>query len=84
MDDPTWLLNPDERISVLEAIKAYTVNGAYQLYRDDVIGTVEAGKYADLIVIDRDVFKINPLEIDGIKVLTTIFNGKVVHGDFNY
>ena len=84
MDDPTWLLNPDERISVLEAIKAYTINGAYQLYRDDVIGTVEAGKYADLIVIDRDVFKVNPLEIDGIKVLTTIFNGKVVHGDFNY
>lgn len=84
IDDPTWLLNPAERISVLDAVKAYTINGAYQLFREDTIGSIEVGKYADLIVTDRDVFKINPLEIDGIKVLTTIFNGKVVHGDYNY
>jgi predicted amidohydrolase YtcJ len=84
IDDPTWLLNPEERISVLDAVKAYTINGAYQLFRDDVIGSVEVGKYADLVVIDQDIFKIDPLKIDGIKVLTTIFNGTVVFGDYNY
>ena len=84
IDDPTWLLNPEERISVLDAVKAYTINGAYQVFRDNVIGSIEAGKYADLVVVDQDIFKINPLKIDGIKVLATIFNGSLVHGNYNY
>lgn len=84
IDDPTWLLNPAERLTVLDMVKAYTINGAYQLYREDVIGSLEPGKYADMIVIDQDIFKINPLDIDKTMVLTTIFNGKVVSGDFNY
>jgi predicted amidohydrolase YtcJ len=84
IDDPTWLLNPDERISVLDAVKAYTINGAYQLYREDTVGSLKVGKYADMIVVDQDIFKIDPLRIDSIKVLTTIFNGKPVFGDYNY
>jgi len=84
IDDPTWLLNPAERISVMDIVKAYTVNGAYQLYRENVIGTLETGKYADMIVVDQDIFKVNPLDIDKTEVLTTIFNGKVVYGDFEY
>ena len=84
IDDTTWLLNPDERISVLDAVKAYTINGAYQLYRDDTTGSVEVGKFADMIVVDQDIFKINPLNIDSTKVLTTIFNGEPVFGDYNY
>ncbi|MDD4583468.1 MAG: amidohydrolase family protein [Eubacteriales bacterium] len=84
IDDPTWLLNPKERISVLDAVKAYTINGAYQLYRDDKVGSIEKGKLADLIVVDQDIFKIDPLKIDKTKVLTTIINGKSVFGDYNY
>ncbi|HZK01595.1 MAG TPA: amidohydrolase family protein [Anaerovoracaceae bacterium] len=84
IDDPKWLLNPEERISVLDAVKAYTINGAYQLYRDDEIGSIENGKLADLIVVDQDIFKVNPLKIDQTKVLTTIFNGKPVFGDYNF
>lgn len=84
IDDPTWLLNPDERISVLDAVKAYTINGAYQLYRDDTTGSIEVGKFADMIVVDQDIFKINPLNIDSTKVLTTIFNGEPVFGDYKY
>ena len=83
INDPTWLLNPAERVSVLDMVKAYTANGAYQLYREKTIGTLETGKFADMIIVDQDVFKINPLNIDKTKVLTTIFNGNVVYGKYN-
>lgn len=82
INDPTWLLNPAERVSVIDIVKAYTINGAYQLYRDQSIGSLEAGKFADMIVVDRDIFKSDPLDIDKTKVLTTIFNGKVVFGNY--
>jgi predicted amidohydrolase YtcJ len=65
-------------------VKAYTINGAYQLYREKSIGSLETGKYADMIVVDQDIFKANPLDIDKTKVLTTIMGGKVVYGDFKY
>lgn len=84
IDDPTWLLNPAERIPVLEAVKAYTINGAYQLFRDAYTGSVEVGKKADLIVVDQDIFKIDPLAIDGIQVLTTVFAGQPVYGTYQY
>jgi predicted amidohydrolase YtcJ len=82
INDPTWLLNPAERVSVMDMVKAYTVNGAYELYREKSIGTLENGKYADMIVVDQDIFKVNPLDIDKTKVLTTIFNGSVVYGEY--
>lgn len=84
INDPTWLLNPAERVSVMDMVKAYTINGAYQLYREDTVGSIEKGKFADMIVVDKDIFKVNPLDIDGIKVLTTIFDGDVVYGNYNY
>lgn len=84
INDATWLLNPAERVSVLDMVKAYTVNGAYQLYRDKTIGSLETGKFADMIVVNQDIFKANPLDIDKTKVLTTIFDGDVVYGDYNY
>jgi hypothetical protein len=84
INDPTWLLNPAERVSVLDMVKAYTINGAYQLYREDTVGSLEPGKFADMIVVDQDIFKINPLDIDKTQVLTTIFNGEAVSGDYSY
>ncbi len=83
INDPTWLLNPAERVSVMDMVKAYTVNGAYQLYRDHSIGSLEKGKFADMIIVDQDIFKVNPLDIDKTKVLTTIFDGKVVYGEYH-
>ena len=78
-DDPRWLLNKNERVSVMDMIKAYTINGAYQLFRENEVGSIEAGKYADLIIIDKDPFLIDPLQIENIKVLETIFNGEMVY-----
>ncbi|MDD3167910.1 MAG: amidohydrolase family protein [Eubacteriales bacterium] len=84
IDDPTWLLNPAERVPVMDMVKAYTINGAYQLFREKSIGSLEVGKCADMIVVDQDIFKVKPLDIDKTKVLTTIFNGEAVFGDYNY
>ncbi len=84
MNDPTWLLNPDERVSVCDMVRAYTINGAYQLYRENTVGSLQVGKLADMIVVDQDIFTVNPLDIDKTEVLTTIFNGRVVHGDYDY
>ena len=80
IDDPTWLLNPDERITVKEAIEAYTINGAYQLFREDEIGSLEAGKYADFIVIGDDILKANPLDIDATELVATVIAGETVFG----
>ncbi|MBR0597302.1 amidohydrolase [Sinanaerobacter chloroacetimidivorans] len=78
-DDPQWLLDKNERASVLDMVKAYTINGAYGLYMEDKVGSIEKGKCADLIIIDKDLFEINPMDIETVKVLTTIFNGEIVY-----
>jgi predicted amidohydrolase YtcJ len=80
IDDPTWLLNPEERISVKQAIEAYTINGAYQVFREKEVGSLKAGKFADLIVVDQDILKIDPLRIDSTKVLANYIGGKLVFG----
>lgn len=79
-DDPKYLLNPEERISVKQAIEAYTINGAYQLFRENETGSIKEGKVADLVVLGSDLFKVNPVDIDSTEVVATIFNGKVVTG----
>jgi predicted amidohydrolase YtcJ len=78
IDDTVHLRNPKERISLKEAIEAYTINGAYQLLREDEIGSIESGKSADFIVVDQDPFAINPLDLDGIKILATYIDGEMV------
>ena len=78
IDDPRFLLNPEERLSVKDMIEAYTINGAYQIYREDEVGSLEAGKFADYLILDADPLTIDPLKLDGIKVLHTVFEGKKV------
>lgn len=81
IDDPTWLLNPDERASIKQMIEAYTINGAYQMRSEDTIGSLAKGKSGDFIVIDKDIVNLDPLKIDGVKVLSTVFKGDVVSGE---
>ena len=79
MDEPQWLLNKDERVSVCDIVRSFTINGAYLIFRDDEIGSIEVGKCADFIVLDRDIFEINPVDIGNTQVLMTFFDGKVVY-----
>jgi len=71
---------PGERIGLDEAIAAYTINAAYLNAIDDRTGSVEVGKYADLIVIDRNLFEIPIQEVSDARVLLTLLEGKVMYG----
>jgi predicted amidohydrolase YtcJ len=71
---------PGEKVSVEEAVRAYTVNGAWTQFMEGLKGTVEAGKLADLVVLDRDIFTVPPEEIGETTVRLTVFDGKIVFG----
>ena len=71
---------PEEKVPIEEAVRAYTVNGAWAEFAESYKGTLEAGKLADLVVLDRDIFAIPPEEIGGVKVRMTVFDGKILYG----
>ncbi len=73
------LVSPNEAIGIMDAIRLYTWNGAYLGKEEDIKGSIETGKLADMIVIDRDILTIPPEEIKDVKVLTTIVDGMIVY-----
>lgn len=72
-------LGAEQALNLTEALQIFTQNGAKALGRETETGSLETGKSADLIVLDRDLFKIEPSEISGTKVLMTIFQGRLVY-----
>ena len=79
MTDIRYRLNPGERISIAEAINMFTINAANVLGKEKEIGSLEIGKKADFIILDKDIFSINPLEIGNINIDRTYFNGELVY-----
>ena len=73
------VLNAEEAISLHQAIQAYTLEGAYLMHQEEDLGTLQEGKLADLVVIDRNLFEIEPKEIGDTQVLFTILGGKIVY-----
>ena len=69
---------PDERLTVEQAVNAYTQGSSFARFSDDKLGTLEAGKEADLSVLSQDIFSVKPEDIAKTKVLTTVVAGKVV------
>jgi predicted amidohydrolase YtcJ len=72
-------LHPEEALSRDQAIRFYTVNNAYILFLDDRVGTLEAGKLADFIVVDRDLLTCPEDDIKDTRVLRTYIDGKLVY-----
>ncbi len=68
-----------ERIDIETAIRGYTIDAAYQLHMEDEIGSLAAGKKADLVVLDENLFESAPHEIHHIKVVMTVMDGEVVY-----
>ncbi len=68
---------PSQRITVEQAVKAYTINNAWAGFQENDLGTIEVGKLADLVIISDNVFEIAPEKIMDTKVLMTIIGGKV-------
>ena len=69
----------EERLTLEEAIRAYTIDAAYALRWDNIIGSLEVGKRADIIVLNRNPFESTTDEIAEINVLVTMMNGQIVH-----
>ena len=72
-----WM--PEERVSLDTALSAYTRGGAFAEFQEKSLGTIEAGKLADLIVLSADPFQLKPAELHTLRVVKTIFNGQAVH-----
>ena len=70
---------PGEKVTVEEAVRAYTTGGAFAEFAEAAKGSVEEGKLADLVVLDRDIFKIPAGQILGARVRLTVFDGKIIH-----
>jgi len=72
---------PTQAISVEEGIRAVTIGPAWQVRMEDKIGSIEVGKYADLVILENNLFEIDSSEIADTKVLGTMMNGKFTHRD---
>jgi len=77
------VLLPEQRISIAQAIAAFTIHAAYVNHQDDRTGSVEVGKLADLAVLDQNLLEIEPSAISDTKVLLTLFGGEVVYGSLD-
>jgi len=76
---PTGGWHPEQAMTLLEAFRAFTLDAAYAQHQEKEIGSLEAGKWADFILIDRDLFKIAPADIWKIKVEQTWVAGEKVY-----
>lgn len=72
-----WI--PEQKITVDEAVRAYTVGSAYAEFAEKVKGSITPGKLADVVMLDQDIYKTNPDEIDRAHVIMTIMDGRVVY-----
>lgn len=72
-------LGDDPGLTVAQAIRAFTINAAYSLGREKTLGSIEPGKLADLIVLDRNLLQIAPSQLGQVKVLSTVLGGREVY-----
>ena len=76
-------LGRNEEISLAQAIENYTLNSAYVNFLDGDTGSIEIGKLADIIVLDRNLFDVPTSEINQVRVIATLFGGELVFGDLD-
>jgi predicted amidohydrolase YtcJ len=78
----TWegsVFYPDQRMSRMEALRSYTINGAYAAFQEDILGSLTPGKLADITILSKDIMTIAEEEIPTAEVLYTIVGGKIVY-----
>jgi hypothetical protein len=71
------VLGPDERISVMQAIKMITIDAAYTLGVEQQLGSIQAGKFADFTVLEQDPFEVGPMKLKDIPVWGTVVGGRI-------
>jgi predicted amidohydrolase YtcJ len=73
------ILNEEERVPLPVILAAYTRNGAMLMHQEDRTGSIERGKLADLVVLERNLFEVDPREIGEVAVVMTLLEGRVVY-----
>jgi predicted amidohydrolase YtcJ len=73
------VLGVEERVTLGQMLKSFTRNGAFAARLEDRLGSLEAGKVADVVVLDRDLFEIAPEQVGEAKVLLTLFEGREIY-----
>jgi predicted amidohydrolase YtcJ len=76
-----WM--PEQKLTVDEAVRGYTVGAAYAEFAESVKGSLAPGKLADLVMLNRDIYTIDPAEIDQVRVLLTVMDGRIVYNGVN-
>ncbi len=76
---PTGGYEPDQKMTREQALRSYTIDAAYGAFQEEVVGSVEVGKFADFTILDRDIMTIDEAEVLETKALMTIVGGKVVY-----
>jgi predicted amidohydrolase YtcJ len=71
--------DPQQRLSVADTLKAYTLGAAFAGHREKTEGSLEPGKVADLIIVSQDLFKVDPSQLGKTEVMLTMVGGKVVY-----
>ena len=77
--DTPFLGNPDQSMPIMDTLRGYTIDAAYQVHMEDKLGSIEPGKYADLVVLEESPYNVEPHHIHDIAVTMTIMDGKVVY-----
>ena len=77
MNGKLW--GPSQRISVEEALRLYTLNGAYASFDEHKKGSIETGKLADMVILAEDITSVDPLSIKDIRVVETVIGGERVY-----
>jgi predicted amidohydrolase YtcJ len=73
------VIGPDQRVSIQQALKAVTIDAAYQYFEEDTKGSLETGKTADLVILSKNPLTIDPKHLQDIRVLETIKEGVIVY-----
>jgi predicted amidohydrolase YtcJ len=68
---------PEQRMTIQEAVKGFTIWAAYAAFQEDILGSIEVGKLADFTVLDRDILHIEPKEILTTEAVLTVVGGKI-------
>lgn len=78
-NDPELILAPEERMTAEDMTEIFTMGNAYALGMEDITGSIEVGKCADLVILEKNIFEVPPQDILGVKVVQTISEGKVIY-----
>lgn len=78
-DSHPWM--PDQKISVADAVRAYTIGSAFASFDDEMKGSIRPGRLADFAILSDDIFSIDPMKIKDVKVEATVVGGRLVMGE---